>query len=162
MVVETIPTIISIFGNAINTASAFAELIKTNKGEVRVLLEELKKNNVLCWLVTNRESKITRIIPKLSVKTYSNLLEKGFDFNKISPRKKTVKGHARLKDKDLSAFIGRDVTKLVEGIYDRINELQTIFDADPKNKRIDWERRMLNLHKRILLLMAHLHGWAEP
>jgi len=161
MAVETISTIISVFGNALNTASAFTELVRTNKGEARVLLEELKKNNTLCWPVTNRESKSTKIIPKLSVKTYSRLLEKGFDFNKLSAKKKTIKGHARLKDKDLAAFVGSDVAKLVEGIYDRINELQTIFDADPRNKRIDWERRMMNLHKRILLLMAHLHGWPE-
>jgi len=84
MAVETISTIISVFGNALNTASAFTELVRTNKGEARVLLEELKKNNTLCWLVTNRESKSTKIIPKLSVKTYSRLLEKGFDFNKLS------------------------------------------------------------------------------
>jgi hypothetical protein len=161
MAVETISTIIGIFGNALNTASTFTDLIRTNKGEARVLLEELKKNNTLCWLVTNRESKSTRIIPKLSVKTYARLLEKGFDFNRISPKKKIVKGHLRLKDKDLSAFIGRDMARLVEGIYDRINELQIIFDADPKNKHIDWDRRMLNLHKRILLLMANLGGWAE-
>ena len=161
MAVESISTLISIFGNAFNTATAFTELIKTNKGEPRILLEELKKNNTLCWLVTNGESKPTRIIPKLSVKTYNRLLEKGFDFNKLSPRKKIVKGHPRLKNKDLSAFVGKDVANLVVGIYDRINEMQTILDADPTNKHIDWDRRMVNLHKRILLLMAHLRGWTK-
>ena len=161
MAIDSISTIVGIFGNAINTASAFTELIRTKRGEPRVLLEELKKNNTLCWLVTDRETKAVKIIPKLSAKTYSKLLENGFDFNKISPNKKIVKGHPRLKDKDLSAFVGSDVAKLTEAIYDRINELQTNFDADPRNKRIDWERRMLNLHKRILLLMAHLRGWAE-
>ena len=161
MAVETISTIVSIFGNALNTASAFSELIKTNKGEASLLLEELKKNNTLCWLVTDRESKPQKIIPKLSVGAYDKLLEKGFDFNKISPKKKNVKGHPRLKDNDLSNFIGKDTATLVVGIYDRIKEMQTIMDADPKNKRIDWERRMNNLHKRILLLMAHLRGWDE-
>lgn len=161
MAVETISTIIGIFGNALNTAAAFTQLIQTSKGEPRVLLEELKKNNTLCWLVTNRESKPAKIIPKLSVKTYNKLLEKGFDFNKISPKKKIVKGHPRLKDKDLAPFIGKDVANLVVGIYDRINEMQTILDADPTNKRIDFKRRMYNLHKRILLLMAHLTGWPE-
>ena len=161
MAIESFSTLISIFGNALNTATAFSELIRTNKGETRILLDELKKNNTLCWLVTNGKSKPTNIIPKLSVKTYTRLLEKGFDFNRLSPKKKIVKGHPRLKNSDLSAFIGKDVANLVVGIYDRINEMQTILDADPTNQHINWDRRMINLHKRILLLMAHLRGWTK-
>jgi hypothetical protein len=161
MAVESLSTLMSILGNVTSSAAAFTELIKKNRGETRILLEELKKNNTLCWLVTNGKSKPTTVIPKLSVQAYSRLLEKGFDFNRLSPRKKIVKGHPRLKNSSLSAFIGKDVANLVVGIYDRINEMQTILDADPANPHINWDRRMINLHKRILLLMAHLRGWTK-
>jgi hypothetical protein len=49
----------------------------------------------------------------------------------------------------------------VEGIYDRIKEVQLIFQVDPVNRNIDWNRRIINLNKRILLLMTHLRGRAD-
>jgi len=161
MAVESFSALMSIVGNAIHSATAFSELIQKNKGETRLLLEELKKNNTLCWLVTNGKARPTSIVPKLGVAAYLRLLEKGFDFNRLSPRNKIIKGHPRLKDGGLSPFIGKDVANLVVAIYDRVNEMQTILDADPDNPHINWDRRMINLHKRILLLMAHLRGWTR-
>jgi hypothetical protein len=92
----------------------------------------------------------------LETKAYDRLLEKNFNFNDLSPKKKKVQGTASLKNSDLAPFLGRDVALLVEGIYDRIKEMQTILKVDPGNTRIDWDRRVINLHKRILLLMLHL------
>jgi hypothetical protein len=161
MVIETISTLFSTFGSAASTAKTFKELIGNNRGDARMLLEELKRNDTLCWLAADREVNVRKIIPQLSIKTYDRLLEKNFDLNKLSPGKKIVAGHPRLQDKDLSAFIGKDIAHLVESIYDRIKEMQLIYQIDPRNKRINWDRRIINLHKRILLLMAHLKGWPK-
>ena len=161
MVLETFSTLFSTLGTATNTAKVFKELIGNNRGDARLLLEELKRNATLCWLAVDRESDQRKIIPQLSVKVYDQLLEKNFDFNSLSPRRKKVQGNTRLQDSDLSPFIGKDVANLMEGIYDRIKEMQLIFQVDPDNEHIDWNRRIINLHKRILLLMSHLKGWTS-
>jgi hypothetical protein len=161
MVIETLSTLFSTLGTATSTARIFKELIGNNRGDARILLEELKRNDTLCWLAADREVRVQKIIPQLSTKTYDQLLEKNFDLNKLSPGKKIVTGNSRLQDKDLSSFIGKDIANLVESIYDRIKEMQLIHQVDPKNKRINWNRRIVNLHKRILLLMAHLKGWLD-
>jgi hypothetical protein len=161
MVIETLSTLFSTLGTATSTARIFKELIGNNRGDARILLEELKRNDTLCWLAADREVRVQKIIPQLGTKTYDQLLEKNFDLNKLSPGKKIVTGNSRLQDKDLSSFIGKDIANLVESIYDRIKEMQLIHQVDPKNKRINWNRRIVNLHKRILLLMAHLKGWLD-
>src|SRR5258708_13382660 len=159
MVLDTISTLFSSLGTAANTAKAFRDLLQKNKGEVRVLLDELKKNSTLSWLVVDREAEPQRIIPQLSTKAYDRLLEKGFNFNDLSPRKRIVRGNSNLEDSDLSSFIARDVANLVEGIYDRINEMQLVLQVDPDTQPLTCNRRVINLHKRILLLMFHLKGW---
>ncbi|MCJ7434765.1 MAG: hypothetical protein MUO77_14865 [Anaerolineales bacterium] len=161
MVIETLSTLFSTLGTATSTAKVFKELIGNNRGDARILLEELKRNDTLCWLAADREVDAKKIIPQLSTKIYDQLLEKNFDLNKLSPKKKIITGNSRLQDKDLSSFIGKDIANLMESIYDRIKEMHLIYQVDPQNKRINWDRRVVNLHKRILLLMAHLKGWPK-
>ncbi len=162
MALETIGTLFTTLNTAANTTKVFKELLANKKGQVRLLLEELKKNSTLLWLAVKREVEPRKIVPQLSTKAYDRLLEENYNFNKLtSVGKRMVKGGARFEDSDLASFIGKDVANLVEGIYDRIKEMQVIFQVDPKNKRIDWNRRVINLHKRILLLMFHLKGWTN-
>jgi hypothetical protein len=162
MVLATLSTLFSTVGTAANTAKTFKELLTNKKGEVRLLLEELKRDSTLSWLVVNREVEARKVIPQLSTKAYDRLLEEGYNFNNLaSPKKRIVRGDARFEDSDLSSFIGRDVANLIEGIYDRINQMKIILEVDPDNKHIDWNRRVINLHKRILLLTFHLKGWTN-
>lgn len=158
MVLETIASLFSTLGSAASTAKAFTKLLQNRKGEARLLLEELKKNSTLSWLVVERSVEPQKVIPQFSTRVYDRLLEKNFNFNDLTPRKKILQGNASLKDSDLASFIGKDVENLIEGIYDRIKELELIFQVDPANPRIDWNRRIINIHKRILLLMVHLKG----
>ena len=160
MVLATMSTLFSTVGTAANTAKAFKELLANKKGEVRLLLQELKRDSTLSWLVVNREVEARKVIPQLSTRAYDRLLEQGYNFNYLaSPQKRIVRGDARFEDSDLSSFIGRDVANLVEGIYDRINEMKVILEVDPDDQRIDWNRRVINLHKRVLLLTFHLRGY---
>ena len=162
MVMATLSTLFSTLGTAANTTKVFKELLANKKGEERLLLEELKRDSTLSWLVVNREVEAKKIIPQLSTKTYDHLLEENYNFNNlVSSSKRLVKGDARFEDSDLSSFIGKDVSNLVEAIYDRIKEMKVIFEVDPDDERIDWNRRVINLHKRILLLMFHLKGWTN-
>src|SRR5258708_25475979 len=105
MPLKPFPPFFSIRETAANTAKAFRDLLQKNKGEVRLLLEELKKNSTLSWLVVDREAEPQRIIPQLSTKAYDRLLEKGFNFNDLSPRQRIVRGNSNLEDSNLSSFI---------------------------------------------------------
>jgi len=158
----TLATLFSTLGTAANTTQAFKELLANKKGEARLLLEELKRDSTLSWLVVNREVEPKKIIPQLSTKAYDRLLEANYNFNNlVSLKKRIVQGEARFEDSDLASFVGKDVANLVEAIYDRIKEMKVIFEVDPDDERIDWNRRVINLHKRILLLMFHLKGWTN-
>ena len=161
MVLETISTLFSSLGTAASTTKAFKELLLNNKGDARLLLEELKHNSTLAWLAVERQVQPQKIIPELSTQAYDQLLKKNYNFNALSPRKRKVLGSSNLEDSDLASFIGKDVATLVEGIYDRIKEMQLICRVDPENRRIDWNRRVINLQKRILLLMVHLRSSAK-
>jgi len=158
MVLETLSTLFSTLGSAASTAKAFKDLLQSNKGNARLLLEELKKNSTLTWLVVERQVEPAKIIPQLTTQAYDRLLAQNYNFNELSPKKKKIADKASLEGSDLASFIGKDVAEVIESIYDRIKEMQTIFGVDPANERIDWNRRVLNLHKRILLLMLHLRG----
>lgn len=124
------------------------------------MLEELKKNFTLSWLVVNREVEPPKVIPQLTTKAYDHLLEEGCNFDGLVPPRRRARRHPFRRQRP-GSFIGKDVANLVEGIYDRIKEMQVIFQVDPDNKRIDYNRRVINLHKRILLLMFHLRGWTS-
>ena len=161
MVLETISTLFTTLGTAASTTKAFKEILQNNRGDSRLLLEELKKNATLCWLVVEREVEPKTAIEKMVTAAYDRLLEKDFDFNNLSPRKKKIAKVTRFQDSDLSSFLGNDVARLVESIYDRIKEMQLVYQVDPEDEKIDWNRRVINLHKRILLLMSHLRGWSD-
>ena len=162
MALDTISTLFSALSTAANTAKAFKELLANKRGETRLLLEELKRNSTLSWLAVEREVESKKVIPQLSTKAYDHLLEQGYNFNNLSAsNKRRIRGTARLEDSDLTSFIGKETRDLVEAIYDRIKEVQLILQVDPDNERIDWSRRIINLHKRILLLMLHLKGRSD-
>jgi hypothetical protein len=159
MVLETISTLFTTLSTAASTSKAFRELIPNHRGDSRLLLEELKRNATLCWLVVEREVEPHTAIQRMVTTAYDRLLEKDFDFNRLSPRKRKIPRAERLEDSDLASFLGNDVARLVESIYDRIKEVQLVYQVDPDNQKIDWNRRVINIHKRILLLMSHLRGY---
>jgi hypothetical protein len=161
MVLETISALFTTLNTAAGTTKVFKELLPNHRGDSRLLLEELKRNATLCWLVVEREAEPATAITRLATTAYDRLLEKDFDFNRLSPRKKKLARLSRFQDSDLASFLGNDVARLVESIYDRIKEVQLVYQVDPDNQKIDWNRRVINIHKRILLLMSHLQGWSE-
>ncbi|WMS86099.1 hypothetical protein [Pleionea litopenaei] len=154
--IETINRLFSTLSSAAKTAKALQKLISDVDGDERVLLEEIKENAGLCWLVTQREIEPNRIIQELQTAEYDRIIKTDFDINRLKRTK--LKESKRYKGTDLEVFIGKSTADLVENIYDRIKELKRIHRIDPEIKRIRWQVRFSNLHKRILLLLEHLKG----
>tara|TARA_B100002049_G_C15938880_1_gene315437 strand:+ start:147 stop:614 length:468 start_codon:yes stop_codon:yes gene_type:complete len=153
---ESITKIFSTLSTAAKTAKALQKIISDVDGDERILLEEIKENAGLCWLVTKREVEPARVIKELQTTEYDRLLKTDFDFNRL--KRKKIKASQRYKGTDLKSFIGKDTYHLVENIYDRIKEMKRIHRIDNNLDRIRWSVRFSNLHKRILLLLEHLKG----
>jgi hypothetical protein len=152
--IESIQSVFSTIATAASTLKTFRELLKGKKGDTRALLEELKENAGLCWLVMEMDTDPMKIINELRAEEYDRLLKTNFDFNSL--KKQRISGDERIGKSDLSSFLGKRTTILVENIYDRIKDLKRIYRVDKENPKVRWGVRIINLQKRILLLLWHL------
>ena len=150
-----IRTVFSSLPLVVDTVETIVELIQKRKGDERVLLEEIKENLRLCRLVVEQATVPMKIVPRLSTAKYDEILKTRFDFNHLNGRK--IRSTKKLASSDLSFFIGKRTADLIENIYDRIKDLKTTYDVDRHNTGIQWYRRIVNLRRRILLLMWHLN-----
>ena len=157
--IESIPVLVKGLSTVAEIAEVFRKLLRWKRGGVKVLLEEIKGNLDLCWMVVNEDVDPLKIVPELDTSVYDRLLKEDFDFNTISrkrKRRRRIQDKGELAGSDLASFIGKSVEDLVENIYDKIKELKRRYRVDKRNPKIKWRRRVINLHKRILLLIQHL------
>ena len=152
--IESIQSVFSTISTAAATLKTFRELLKGKKGDTRIFLEELKENAGLCWLVMEMDTDPMKMVNELRTEEYDRLLKTNFDFNSL--KKQRISGDERIEKSDLASFLGKETASLVENIYDRIKELKRIYRVDKDNPKVRWRVRIINLQKRILLLLWHL------
>lgn len=156
--IESIRVIFAGLASAADAAAAFQNLLRRRRGDTKVLLEEIKENMGLCWMVIEHGTDPLRVVPELATVEYDRLLRAGFDFNSINRRRREIQASEALEQSDLSSFVGKETADLIENTYDKVKELRRLYRVDRDNPEIDWRRRVINLLKRILLLMQHLRG----
>ena len=154
--IEELSAIFTGLSSGTETARAIKELLKGKKGDTRALIEELKGNLTLCWLVVERGTDPAKVIPELAISDYDRILKAGFNFNAL--QKKKIRRSRQLEASDLAFLIGKETDYLLINIYDKIKELRLIYKVDRKNPRIRWRMRIINLHRRMLLLVKHLQS----
>lgn len=147
-------TILKGLSSAEETARAIRELLKGKKGDTRVLIEELKGNLTLCWLVEERGTDPAKVIPELAISEYDRILRTGFNFNAL--KRKKVRHSKQLEASDLAFLIGKNTEYMLVNIYDKIKALRQIYKVDRNNPRIRWRMRIINLHIRMLFFIKHL------
>ena len=123
------------------------------RGDARSLVEELKENSRLCWLVLEEDIEAGKIIPKLRHREYDRLNKSGFDFDALNRKK--IKNYSQLIDTDLASWAGKSTHDLVENIYDKIKNIKITYSYAPHSEKRRWKIRILNIQKRILLLVKH-------
>lgn len=155
----TVSTAITTIKTAADAAKVFRELTRNRKGNILVLLEEIKENSRLCWMVLERDTNPLKAIPAFQTTEYDRLLREGYDFNKLSRKRKKIAVSEEILTHDQKVLLGKDTADLVMSIYDSIKDLKSYYRVDPENPRINWRRRILNLHKKIMLLIFHLKGY---
>jgi hypothetical protein len=151
---ENIPGILQSIATTYSGLKALSDMRAKTRGDARSLVEELKENSRLCWLVIEEDVQSGKIIPKLSHSEFDRLNKAGFDFDAL--KRKKIKKYTQLNDTDLASWAGKSTHDLVENIYDKIKNIKTTYKYAPHSENRRWKARIINIQKRILLLVKHL------
>jgi hypothetical protein len=154
IMLENIPGILKSIATAYSGLKALSDMSAKTRGDARALIEELKENSRLCWLVVEENVEINKIIPQLSYTEYDRLNKAGFDFNAL--KRKKIRKYLQLNQSDLESWAGKSTHDLIENIYDKIKNLKTTYKYAPNSEKHRWKARIINIQKRILLLVKHL------
>ena len=137
--------------NATKAMASFDAFRKAQRGEARALIEELKENSRLCFRVVADGVDHRQVIPKLSTTVFDRLNAAGFDFNALQRRR--IAPYPGLAASDLAPWSGKTTAALVSNIYDKLKDLRSRHEFTPEQKFN--RRRLINIHKRLLLLLRH-------
>lgn len=139
---------------AAKAMATFDTFRKGRKGDIRALIEELKENSRLCFHVVNGGIDHQTVISKFATTEFDRLNKAGFNFNALQSKKISVL--PGIEKTDLASWPGKSTETLVENIYDKIKSLKSAHDFTPT--RLTNRRKLINIHKRILLLLRHAKG----
>jgi hypothetical protein len=153
---ENIPAVLKSLATAGSALKAFTDMRAKTRGDARAIVEELKENSRLCWMVIEEDVPVEQIIPNLSSAEYDRLNKAGFDFDAL--KRKKISRQAGLRDTDLASWAGKPTRDLVENIYDKIKNLKTTYRHAPNSEKRRWKTRIFNIQKRILLLLDHFRN----
>lgn len=152
----TVPTVLkslSTAGTAIRELSAWRRRVK---GDVRMLIGELKDNLSYLDMVIEDDIELTTVLDKISTNEFKRLSKDGFDFNALKREK--IKQDPSLKGSELSTWVNKDTEALVFSIYDKLNELKIRYPLVSHKTNYRWNVRINNIRKRIWLLLVHVNA----
>ncbi|HKJ08625.1 MAG TPA: hypothetical protein VKA76_06025 [Gammaproteobacteria bacterium] len=151
---QSIRNLFDFASSGLKVTQELGTLLRRRRGDARLLLEEVKANQDLCRMVIEEGTDPMRVIPELRTNQYDALLGAGFDFDGLGPGR--IRSFPDLERSDLAGLVGKTGGALIEDIYDKTKELERRYRLDRNNPRTDWRRRVINLYKRIVLLVYHL------
>ena len=151
---ENVPGILKSIATMYSGLKAFSDMRAKTRGDARSLVEELKVNSRLCWLVIEEDVGVEKIIPQLSHIEFDRLNKAGFDFDAL--KRKKIRKYPQIDKSDLASWSGKSTHALIENIYDKIKDLKTTYKYSPHSEKHRWKARIINIQKRILLLVKHL------
>ncbi|MBT3323090.1 MAG: hypothetical protein HN392_12475 [Anaerolineae bacterium] len=150
----SIPTALEIFASAAKTFTAFTKWRQATINDAWILIEELETNSRYFWAVINKDVPVGDIVSKLSTTEYDRLRRESFDFNSIKPKK--IRRYPSLAGTDLGFLGGQETEVLITNIYDRIKDLKDKFPFSNDSTKRRWYTRVVNIQKRIFLLLRHV------
>ena len=139
---------------AAKAMASFDAFRKGRKGDVRALIEELKENSRLCFRIIDDGADLNKAVPKLSTTEFDRLNLAGFNFDLLKSKK--IQEYSGIGKTDLASWPGKETSDLVENIYDKIKNVKSLYEFKPDAPSI--RRRIINIHKRLLLLLRHAKG----
>jgi len=136
---------------AAKAMASFDAFRKGRKGDSRAIVEELKENSRLCFRSINDDVDLALTIPEFTTTDFDRLNKAGFDFNSLKSGR--IAAYAGIHETDLASWAEKTTGELVENIYDKIKNLKSLQKFKPGHPTA--RRRLMNIHKRILLLLRH-------
>ncbi|BCV65918.1 hypothetical protein TUM17387_12770 [Shewanella carassii] len=150
----TIPTVLKALSAGGSAMKSINSWWNKSTGDSRAIIGELKDNLLYLEMVAVDNVPLGDVADKLSVIEYKRLSKEGFNFNKLK-RTKILK-YPSLKGSDLEKWGGKETEELVVSIYDKVNEIKIRFPHVGDNKKYRWGVRVINIRKRIWLLLKHV------
>jgi hypothetical protein len=150
----TLPTILRALADGGAALRALAAWSRRSKGDVRALVLELKDNLACLDLVAEDGVPLDQVIDRISVAEYERLARAGFDFNRLE--RKRIPAWPSLEGTALAAWRGKRTEELVDAIYARLRDLKTRYPHVREHPRYRWGVRVVNIRKRIWLLLKHV------
>ena len=151
----TVPTVLKSLSTAGTAIRELAAWRKRVKGDVRMLISELKDNLNYLDMVVEDDIELSKVIDKISITEFKRLSKDGFDFNTLKREK--IENHPSLEGSELSSWSGKETEELVLSIYDKINELIIRYPHVSQKANYRWTVRINNIRKRIWLLLMHVN-----
>lgn len=131
--------------------ASFNAFRKGRKGDARALIEEMKENSRLCFRSINDGVEVALTIPEFCTAEFDRLNKTGFNFNGLKGGK--IASYPGLQTTDLASWSGKTTIELIQNLYDKIKNLKSLHKFKPNHPTL--RRRLINIHKRILLLLRH-------
>jgi len=148
-------TIAAIMGRkSLDVAFGIASKNAEARGRVGDLIDELKRNALLCELVVKHEADPRQEGLKLSRDAYKKLRLERFDFSRI--KKGQIPDYEQTKGTDVEFLSGKTLEESLANISERIQEIVTIAGSTASLERIDLNRRFSNLAKRIAVVVRFI------
>jgi len=152
--IKSLPSILQIILEATKQAGYWKALRRKRSGDASVLIDEIKNNLRFCKLVLEDGQDINDVFDLLSTEEFDRLRREGFDFKPLSSRKITK--YKSLESTDLAYWGGKTTRELTISIYDKVKDIQVLYPRAKYSKKRRWKVRVLNIQKRILLLLKHV------
>lgn len=153
---ESIQALFGFATSGLEVVNELVNILKKRKGKARLFLEELKLNLDLLVMVVEEGTDHFKVIPRFETKQYDTMLKENYNFDSIG--KKPIEKNERIEKSDIGHFIGKSTGILIEDIYDKIKQIKARYEIDNENPKIAWKRRIINLYKRLILLIDHLRS----
>ena len=150
----TIPTALKALSTGGSAMKSITSWWNKSKGDSRAVIGELKENLSYLDMVAMDNVPLGDVAEKLSVVEYKRLSKEGFNFNKLNKSK--ISKYPSLKGTDLEKWGGKETEELVISIYDKVNEIKIRFPHVGNSKKYRWGVRVINIRKRIWLLLKHV------
>jgi hypothetical protein len=151
-----LPDLLKMLSSVTETIEAFRNWRRKTEGDSWRIIDELEKNSVLCWSVIEKSEPVGDIVEALSTQEYDSLKREGFDFNAINRRR--IYPYKDLEGTDLAFSAGKETGVFIDNIYAHIKELKRKFPYADDQKKRRWYTRVVNIQKRILLLLRHVRA----
>ncbi len=125
-----------------------------SRGAGNGLLMEMKRNLQVLTLWSRDAIDLKDAVKKLECGRFETAVAGGHDLQKI------CRGTIRSTHVDdipmLRHYTGKPTSSLLEELYLKIHELQTLIDVGPGRRRVDLRARLINVMKRLTVVLRSL------